>query len=70
MYKSIFLKYVQEINIADVISYGNKQGKFITNEYTLTKYALDNVKNSEYCFVPIKKEYYVLYDYFKEAINI
>ena len=69
MYKSIFLKYVQEINIADVISYGNKQGKFITNEYTLTKYALDNVKNSEYCFVPIKKEYYVLNWDFDFKIN-
>lgn len=61
-YKSIFLQYVPDKNISkpDVVSYGIKKGSYLTNEYTLTKYALDKNYNSIYCFVPIKTEFYTL----------
>lgn len=61
-YKSIFLQYVPDKNISkpDVVSYGLKKGCYLTNEYTLTKYALDKNYNSMYCFVPIKTDFYTL----------
>jgi hypothetical protein len=62
MYKGIYLKYIKEEEniIPDVVSYGIKKGKFITNEHTLTNYALNNYYNKQYCFVPYKKEHYMM----------
>jgi hypothetical protein len=64
MYKSIFLQYVNlDITpniVPHIISYGEKTGSFLTNEYTLTKYSLNNYHRTKYCFVPIKTEYYML----------
>jgi len=40
LYKSIFLQHVQNNLIPDVVSYGDKKGCFLTNLYTLTKYAI------------------------------
>ena len=44
----------------DVMSYGELIGSFLTNDYTMSKYALDERFNKKYCFVPRKSEYYML----------
>jgi len=55
------LEYIRNKNIKpDVVSYGKKKGKFLTNDYTMQEYALDNRYNKLFCFVPVKSEFYVL----------
>jgi hypothetical protein len=68
--------------IPDVLSYGIKQGKFLTNDYTMQIMALDeknkmpkaldeNYKKN-YCFIPKKTEYYILmwdFDLKIESLN-
>lgn len=56
-----YLEYINDSNIKpDVVSYGVKIGKFLTNDYTMQTYALDKRYNALYCFVPVKTEYYIL----------
>jgi P4 family phage/plasmid primase-like protien len=49
-----------KVCVPDVNSCGKKRGSFLTNDYTIEKYAFDDTKNNLYCFIPHKKEYYIL----------
>ena len=69
MYKRIYLKYVNNDETPDVVSYGIKKGSYLTNNETLLRYALDDKYNKLYCFVPIKTQFYTLIWDFDFKIN-